>query len=179
MCGQLLLAPETVAACVGLDLGSVQRYPLQRDQSFGAHHSQYLHEQIVQGRFVIAAKAGQRAVADRLQPAQPLAPRLVLTLPRQFARRTDPTAIRVNPQADQQLRIGVLSPSPPFDRLNLRVVAAQVQPADQLPDQTCAVVFVDQLLDIDAAQYKLLSIDGGKSRYRWQAVVAHVRSLPM
>jgi hypothetical protein len=179
VCGQLLLAPKAVAACVGLDLGSVQRYPLQRDQSLGTHHPQQLHEQVVQCRFVIRAKARQPAVADRLQPAQPLASRLVLALPRQFARRTCPTTVRVNPQADQQMRSGVLSPGAPFDRLDLRVITAQAQPADQLPDQTCAVIFVDQLLDINAAQCKLLSIDGGKSRYCRQALVAHIRSLPM
>ena len=40
------------------------------------------------------------------------------------------------------------------------------------------MIFVDQLLDIDAAQHKLLSIDRGKSRFSRQAVVAHIRSLP-
>jgi hypothetical protein len=40
------------------------------------------------------------------------------------------------------------------------------------------MIFVDQLFDIDAAQYKLLSIDGGKSRFAGHAVVAHIRSLP-
>lgn len=73
----------------------------------------------------------------------------------------------------------MLSPRPPFDRFNLRVVAAQVQLTDQLPDQTCAVIFVDQLFDIDAAQHKLLSIDGGQSRDRRQTVVTHIRSLRM
>jgi len=40
------------------------------------------------------------------------------------------------------------------------------------------MIFVDQLFDIDAAQHKLLSIDGGKSRFGWHAMVAHIRSLP-
>ena len=40
------------------------------------------------------------------------------------------------------------------------------------------MIFVDQLFDVDAAQHKLLSIDGGKSRFSRHAVVAHIRSLP-
>jgi len=40
------------------------------------------------------------------------------------------------------------------------------------------VIFVDQPFDVNAAQHKLLSIDGGKSRFSWHAVVAHIRSLP-
>ena len=58
------------------------------------------------------------------------------------------------------------------------MVKAQVQTAHQLPDQTRAMFFVDQLFDIDAAQHKLLSIDRGKSRFSGHAVVAHIRSLP-
>jgi hypothetical protein len=40
------------------------------------------------------------------------------------------------------------------------------------------MIFVDQLFDIDAAQHKLLSVDGGKSRFSGHALVAHLRSLP-
>jgi hypothetical protein len=107
-----------------------------------------------------------------------LAARLVLALSRQLARRTNATAVPVNPQADQQLRIGVLPPGAPFHRLDLREIKAQIQSSDQLPDQTRAMIFVDQPLDIDAAQHKLISIDGGKSRFSRHAVVAHIRSLP-
>src|SRR6202035_1769898 len=127
---------------------------------------------------MIGTEAGQRPVADRLQPAQPLAARLVLALSRQLARRTNATAVGVNPQADQQLRVGVLPPGAPFHCLDLRVIVAQVQAADQLPDQTRTMIFVDQLLDIDAAQHKLLSIDRGESRFSRHTVVAHIRSLP-
>ena len=63
-------------------------------------------------------------------------------------------------------------------RRDLRVIQAQVQTADQLPDQARPMIFVDQLFDVDAAQHKLLSIDGGKSRFSRHAVVAHIRSLP-
>jgi hypothetical protein len=71
----------------------------------------------------------------------------------------------------------VLPSGAPFHRLDLRVIEPQLQAADQLPDQPCAVIFVDQPFDVNAAQHKLLSIDGGKSRFSWHAVVAHIRSL--
>jgi hypothetical protein len=71
----------------------------------------------------------------------------------------------------------MLPPGASLHRRDLRVIKAQVQPADQLPDQTRAMIFVDQLFDVDAAQHKLLSIDGGKSRFSRHAVVAHTRSL--
>lgn len=58
------------------------------------------------------------------------------------------------------------------------MIAAQVQTADELPDQARAMTFVDQLFDVDAAQHKLLSIDAGKSRFSGHAVVAHIHSLP-
>jgi hypothetical protein len=118
-------------------------------------------------------------VADRLQSAEPLAAGLVLALPRQLACRTHSPAVNVNPQADQQLRVGVLTPGTPFHRLDLRVIEAQVQAANQLPDQARTVIFVDQTFDIDAAEHKLLAIDGGKSRLGGHAGVAHTRSLQM
>ncbi len=175
---QLLFAPEAVAARIRLDLRPVQCYPFQRDQPLGAHHAQHLHEQIVQRRFMIGTEAGQRPMTDRLQAAQPLATRFVLALSRQLTCRTHSTAVRVNPQADQQLRVGVLPPGAPFHRLDLRVIKAQIQAADQLPDQACAMILVDELFHIDAAQHQLLSVDRGKSRFRWHAVVVHIRSLP-
>lgn len=115
---------------------------------------------------MIGTETGQRPLADRLQPAQPLAARFVLALSRQLARRTDPTAVGVNPQADQQLRVGVFPPGAPFHRLDPRVIEARVKPPDQLPDQARGVICLDQPFDIDAAQNKLLSIDGSQSRFR-------------
>ena len=72
----------------------------------------------------------------------------------------------------------MLPPRATFHGLDLRVIEVQVKAADQLPDQTCAMIFVDQLFDIDAAQHKLLSIDRDKSRFSGQPLVAHIRSLP-
>src|SRR5271156_2934583 len=102
-------------------------------------------------------------MTDQLQSAQPLAARLMLTLTRQLARRTDTTAIGVQPQADQQPRVGVLASRVSFHCGNLLMIATQIQPPHQLPDRSHAMVFVDKLLDIHASQYKLLPINRNQS----------------
>ncbi len=45
---QFLFAAEAIASGVGFDFGSVQCHPFQTDQTFGAQHAEYLHEQIIQ-----------------------------------------------------------------------------------------------------------------------------------
>jgi hypothetical protein len=64
----------------------------------------------------------------------------------------DPPAVGVQPQADQQLRVGVLASGVPFDRRNLGVIGAQVQPPHQFPNQARAVVLPDQPIDIHTVQ---------------------------
>jgi hypothetical protein len=61
-------------------------------------------------------------MTNGLQPAQPLATRLVFAPPRQFARRTDPAAVGVQLQTDQQLRVSVLASRAAFHGGDLRVI---------------------------------------------------------
>src|SRR5580698_517861 len=96
-----LATTERVAARVGLNLGAVQRDPFESDQTLGAQHTDHLREEIVECGFVVRAETRQWAVTHRPPPAQPLASRFLFALPRQFARRTGPPAIRVQPQADR------------------------------------------------------------------------------
>jgi len=117
-----LATTESVAARVSFNLGAVQRNPFQSDQTFGAQHAQHLREKIVESGLVVRAETRQRAMTDRLQPAQPLAARFVFALPRQFACRTDPAAVGVQPQTDQQLRVRVLPPRATFHRCDLGVI---------------------------------------------------------
>jgi hypothetical protein len=98
-------------------------------------------------------------MTHKLQPAQPLATRFVFALPRQFARRTNPAAVGVQPQTDQQLRIGVLSSGTALHRRDLRVIQPQIQPPHQLPNRTHAVLLLHQLLYIHGAQEKLPAIN--------------------
>ena len=68
-------------------------------------------------------------MADRFQTAQPWETRFELALPPHLARRTDATAVGIQPHPDQQLRIGVLAPGVALHRSNLCVIKAQIQPA--------------------------------------------------
>ena len=141
---QLLLAAEGVAASVGFDLRPVQRYALQGDQTFGTQHPQHLHEKIVQPRLVTGTKTRERAMTDRLQRAQPLKGRFIFAPPRHLARRTDAAAVGIEPETDQNLGIGVISPRPPLHRADLGIIPAQIQPPHQLPNRARAVIFLNQ-----------------------------------
>jgi hypothetical protein len=118
----VLFAAEAVGSRVRLDFRAVQRYSFQRNQALSAHHPQHLNEQVVESDFALGAKARQRPMADGRQSAQPLQPRFVLALARYLARRIDPPAVGVQPQADQQLRVSMLASGVPFDRRNLGVI---------------------------------------------------------
>src|SRR5271169_1755747 len=115
-------------------------------------------------------------MAHRLQPAQPLATRFVFALPRQLARRTDPPAVGVQPQTDQKLRIGVLASRVALHGSDLRVIQTQIQPPDQLPNPTHAVLWLYQLLNIHGAQQQLPPIDRYQSRNTSVRAV-HARTL--
>src|SRR5260370_11741008 len=125
---------------------------------------------------VFGAEARQCSMTHRLQSTQPLAARLILALPRQFPRRTDAPAVSVQPQANQQSRVGVLTPSDSFDSGNLLMIAAQVQAPRQFPDRSDAVVFVHQLLNIHTSKNKLSAINRNQAR-NCGRLVRHERSL--
>src|SRR5438445_5284707 len=115
-------------------------------------------------------------MAHRLHPAQPLATGFVFTLPRQLPRRTDASAIGVQPQTDQELWVGVLSSCAAFHRGNLLVIAAQIQSPHQLPNRTYAVIVIYQLLHIHRPQEHLPTINRYQPRNS-RRVAHHVRSL--
>src|SRR5438445_3277110 len=115
-------------------------------------------------------------MAHRLHPAQPLATGFVFTLPRQLPRRTDASAIGVQPQTDQELWVGVLSSCAAFHRGNLLVIAAQIQSPHQLPNRTYAVIVIYQLLYIHRPQEHLPTINRYQPRNS-RRVAHHVRSL--
>ena len=115
-------------------------------------------------------------MTDSLQTAQPLAARLILALPRQFPRRTDSAAVGVQPQTDQQLRVGVLASRAAFHCGDLRMIQAQIQSPNQLPNGAHTVVLIYQLLHVHSAQKHLSAINRYQSR-NCGFVVDHARSL--
>ncbi len=175
---QRLLAAEGVAARIGLDLRAVQRHPLQGDQTLGAQHPQYLREQIVQRRLLTGTKPRQRAVTDRLQPAQPLQRRFIFAPPRHLARRADPAAVGIQPQTDQNLRIGMLSPRPALHRGDRGIIPAQIQPPHQLPNRPRRVIFLNQSLHIDRPHHHLPPIHWRQTGTSNPIVGAHASNVP-
>src|SRR5713101_728913 len=107
----------TPTARLGLDLGAILHHLLQRDQSFLAQRRQHLREQFIQFLLLLHAEIRQRVIVHFLPSRQPLERRIVLTAPGYFSGRTNPLAIGVHPQTDQQLRIN--RRPPPFLRAAL------------------------------------------------------------
>jgi len=97
-------------------------------------------------------------VTARVQRAQPLKRRFIFTPPRHLARRTDAATVGVQPEADQNLRVGVIAPRPPLHRGDFGIIAAQIQPPDQLPNRARGVIFLNQSLHLDGAQHHLAAI---------------------
>jgi hypothetical protein len=113
-------------------------------------------------------------MTNGLQPAHPLAARLILALPRQFTRRTDPAAVGVQPQTDQQLRVGMLASGAAFHCGDLRMIQAQIQSPNQFPNGAHTVLVIYQLLH--GVQKQLSAINRYQSRNSG-LVVDHARSL--
>src|ERR1700726_3776567 len=102
----------TPTARLRLDLGAILHHLLQRDQSFLAERRQHLREQFIEFLLPLHTEIRQRVIVHFLPSRQPLERRIVLTAPGHFSRRTNPLAIGVHPQTDQQLRIN--RRPPPF-----------------------------------------------------------------
>ena len=90
-----------------LDLRAVLHHLFQADQSFFAERRQHLREQPVQLFLFLHTKVRQRVIVT------PPAPSATGTRDhtRSAARRTDPLAVGVHPQTDQQLRIERRTPA--------------------------------------------------------------------
>jgi hypothetical protein len=58
----------------------------------------------------------------------------------------------------------MITTSMPFYSSNLGMVSTEIQPSYQLPNRTCAVILIDQLLDVDRMQKQLGAIDRCKAR---------------
>jgi hypothetical protein len=77
----------------------------------------------------------QRVRAQTLHPRQPLIGRIVLAEPLDGARRADATAVAIDPEAHEQLRIQRRTPRGPFDGPHPVCERRQIYLADKLPDR--------------------------------------------
>lgn len=65
----------------------------------------------------------------------------------------------------------------PLDRINLRVIQAQIEPTHELPEGARTMLVINQLLHINGAQKQLLAINGNQSRRRRRRRDLHTRSV--
>jgi hypothetical protein len=117
-----------------------------------------LREQLIQLLAMLHPETGQGVVVHYFASRQPLQRWFPLAPPRHFPCRTDPLAVGVNPQADQQPRIKRRPPTFFGAARNPLVEAGQIQAPDQFPDRSRRMVFPDQSLHIHRSPHHLLAI---------------------
>src|SRR6059036_1474044 len=155
-----LMAPKTLIGGRGFNLGPIMHHTLKGDQSLMAEHPQDLNEQSIERLLMRDAKIRQRVIVDHFHPRQPLISRVILTQPRNLARRTDSILIGIDPQTDQHLGIPHRSARFSFQRANLGIEGLHIQLPHQLPDRSHRMLLADKRLYIHRAQQQLVSFDG-------------------
>src|SRR5712692_5869516 len=159
------------------NLRAVLHHLVQRDQPFFAERRQHLREQLVQLLLLLHTEIRQRVVVHFLQSGQPLEGRVVLAAPRHFARRTDPLAVGVHPQTDQQLRIERRPPAFFCAALDPLVEPAQIHTPDQRPDRPRRMILADQSLYVHRTPAHLLPVHPSDQRLVAHIFLAHAASL--
>jgi hypothetical protein len=120
----------------------------------------------------------QRVVVHFLQLRQPLERGIVPTAPCHFPCRTNPSAIGLDPQTDQQLRIQRRPPAFLRTALHGSIKRTQVQPPYQDSNGSRRMVFVDEFLHIHGPPTHLLSVHVANQRLpAGHIFLAHAASL--
>src|ERR1700726_356226 len=168
----------TPTARLRLDLGAILHHLLQRDQSFLAQRRQHLREQFIEFLLLLHAEIRQRVIVHFLPSRQPLERRIVLTAPGHFSCRTNPLAIGVHPQANEQLRIERRPPAFFHATLDGLIKWAQVEAPNQCPNGSRRMVFADQVFYIHGPPTHLLSVHVANQRLLAGCIfLAHAASL--
>src|SRR5690606_31048968 len=116
------------------------------------------------------AEVAERVMIHRLQARQPLKTGFVSALAFDLASRRDSPRIGVNPHTDEQPGWPWFASRTAFHRLHAGFKAAQVEPADEIPDSSNRMRLVDPPLQIHRSQERLVALDGaiaGTER-RWR-----------
>src|ERR1700692_1696207 len=168
----------TPTARLRLDHGAILHHLLQRDQSFLAQRRQHLREQFIEFLLLLHTEIRQRVIVHFLPPRQPLERRIVRTPPGPFSRRTNPLAIGVHPQTDQQLRINRRPASFLRAALDGLIKGVQVSAPYQCPNSSRRMVFADQVFYIHGPPTHLLSVHVANQRLLADRIfLAHAASL--
>src|ERR1700693_45195 len=168
----------TPTARLRLDHGAILHHLLQRDQSFLAQRRQHLREQFIEFLLLLHTEIRQRVIVHFLPSRQTLERQIVRTAPGHFSRRTNPLAIGVHPQTDQQLRIERRPPAFLRAALDGSIKRTQVQPPNQCPNGSRSMVFRDELVHIHGSPTHLLSVHVANQRLLAGCIfLAHAASL--
>ena len=111
--------------------------------------TKYLREQFVESNAVIYAKVRDRMVINQIHTSEPLKRRIDFTQAGNLPRRSNPTAVGVDPNGNEQTRVKCASPCRAFEGVNTLIKGVQIQLSNELPDRACRVFGADQLLNIN------------------------------
>jgi hypothetical protein len=97
-------------------------------------------------------------VIDYVKACEPLKGRLILTSTRDLACRTDSTAVRVQPETHEQMRIECRPSSLPLHGPDRGKKTGEVKSTDELPDRASGMIVIDQPFNVHSMPTHLTTI---------------------
>jgi len=131
---QRRLATERSGPRAGANFHPILRHAVEGHQPFGHQAGHALRQQAVEQLDVLRAKVGERVIVHRHTAANPTIGRVLLAQPVQFPRAAHPPQGGVEPQGQEDARVGGGLPRTSLDRLDPLVQLRQVEAADVNPD---------------------------------------------
>ena len=159
------LAAKRSRPGTGANFHPVLCHAVQAHQSFGHQAGHALGQQTIQQFDVLRAKVGKGVIVHRHAAANPPIRRMVLAQSVQFSGTAHAAERRVQPQRQQDARVGGRLSRTALDRLNCRPQLRQVQAADVVPHDPSFVFLREQL--VERAFLKLDLIPHGVPQSFW------------
>ena len=131
----------------GTDLNPVLCYAVEGHQSLGHQGRCTLGQQAIEQRDVLRAEVRQRVMVRRHRAADPTKSHVLLAQVGECSGAAHAAQRRVQPQCQQDARVGRRLPWPAFDRLNPSPQVGQVQAGHVLPDSASLVLVGQQLVE--------------------------------
>src|SRR5262249_6761011 len=139
-------AVERGGASAGADAQAVLGHAGEIDQGLLAQHGPGVRQEPVEEIDVSGTEVGQGVVVDGDAARDPAEGVVVDAQPGQGAGRADALQGSVQPQGDEDARVGGRRPGVPFDGADAVVQGGEVQAPDEVPDEACLVVGVQEIL---------------------------------
>ena len=150
--------PEQFLAGVGADLRAVDGDLSKADQPFADQRGHALRQQSVERLEVFDPEVGKPVMVQRHAARQPPIGGVALRKPLQFPRRTDPFDRRIEPQRQQDRRVGRRPSRFALARENLIVKLRKIEALDETPDDARAMLRRQKPLEIDHIPAQLTPI---------------------